>query len=261
MSSMRVFYSGWEECEAGHFFGPAIRHHYLMHIILKGRGFYQASGHTYTLGKGQAFLIYPEEITYYQADKKEPWIYAWVSFDGPDVEKLLDQTCFRMNRYVSPAIIRDRDVKKIQDLLSAFHQHDSNPIDLEGCFYRVLALFYGETEKGTQQYERRYYEKAVEYIEQNYGYPLKIGDLAGYVGIDRTYLYKIFMEFAKCAPKQYLQQFRLKEAMGMLSEGKFSVTEAAYSCGFHDAAAFCHVMKKKTGMTPLEFQASQTMYK
>lgn len=39
-----------------------------------------------------------------------------------------------------------------------------------------------------------YADKARDYIYNNFGYDIKVSDIAKYVGIDRTYLYKIFME-------------------------------------------------------------------
>ena len=88
-SSLTVYFCGKEECQPGHYFGPAVRPHYLIHVILKGKGIFQKSGVTYTLKRGDAFLIPPMESTYYQADQEDPWSYAWVGFDGKPVRKSL----------------------------------------------------------------------------------------------------------------------------------------------------------------------------
>ena len=39
--------------------GPAVRPHYLLHVILKGRGIYHYKGQTYALSAGDALLIPP----------------------------------------------------------------------------------------------------------------------------------------------------------------------------------------------------------
>ena len=42
-TALRIYYSGREQCAPGHFWGPAIRPHYLLHVVLHGKGefFYQ----------------------------------------------------------------------------------------------------------------------------------------------------------------------------------------------------------------------------
>ena len=56
-----------------HSFGPAVRPHYLIHFILNGKGIFQKGDKTYHLETGQGFFIEPDELTFYQADAKEPW--------------------------------------------------------------------------------------------------------------------------------------------------------------------------------------------
>ena len=62
-SAIRLYYCGSESCAPGHFFGPAVRPHYLMHVVRNGKGVYQRNGETYALSRGDAFLILPGETT------------------------------------------------------------------------------------------------------------------------------------------------------------------------------------------------------
>lgn len=75
-NSLRIYYSGREQCSPGHFWGPAIRPHYLLHIVLRGKGSFQYGNQTWNLKGGDAFLIEPMKTHYYQADASEPWEYA-----------------------------------------------------------------------------------------------------------------------------------------------------------------------------------------
>ena len=38
---LTVYFCGSENCPPRHAYGPAVRPHYLLHVILKGRGIYQ----------------------------------------------------------------------------------------------------------------------------------------------------------------------------------------------------------------------------
>jgi len=88
----------------------------------------------------------------------------------------------------------------------------------------------------------------------NYSYDIHISDIAVFIGIDMTYLYRIFMDQEQISPKGYLQQLRIRAASNMLRSTEHSVTEIAYSCGFKDASAFCRQFRGLTGMTPSAFR-------
>lgn len=59
-----------------------MRPNYIVHYILDGQGEYQLGGCTYTLKKEQGFLIAPNVMTTYRADRENPWVYLWVGFEG-----------------------------------------------------------------------------------------------------------------------------------------------------------------------------------
>ena len=82
----------------------------------------------------------------------------------------------------------------------------------------------------------------------------RIQDIADYIGVDRTYLYKIFMREAQISPKQYLLQYRIRAAAKLLQTQDYTVTEIAYSCGFRDSAAFCYHFRQQIGMTPRQYR-------
>ena len=90
--SVTVYYCGYEKCEGGHFWGPAVRNQYLLHYVISGKGTYTVGEETYTLHANECFLIRPGERTYYIADREDPWEYMWVAFDGFDVLEILRRT-------------------------------------------------------------------------------------------------------------------------------------------------------------------------
>ena len=105
-----------------------------------------------------------------------------------------------------------------------------------------------------QQAKSIHVEKAIDYIYENYYKSITIIDIANYLGIDRTYLYRLFKEEYNMSPQKYLLNFRLKAAMNKLEGGNMSIAEIAYSCGFNDASAFCHQFKKVYKDTPLNYR-------
>lgn len=253
---MRIYYCGREDCQPGHFFGPAIRSHYLLHFILEGQGSYKIQEEVFQLTAGEAFLIRPEEVSYYEADRKKPWKYAWVAFDGPDTVSLLEECGFIGNKLVGK--IEETKRGKITGLLAEIvavfdaPRHDRN--ELLGYFYLIMSCMEKPEEKKPSEYDKGYLEKSVEYIHHNYSYTINISDVARHVGIDRTYLYRIYMRYKKVSPKQYLMAYRLLVAKDMLEHTDYTVTEIALSAGFHDASSFCRIFQRMEQMAPLQYR-------
>ena len=132
-----------------------------------------------------------------------------------------------------------------------------------GYFFQLLGSMQGQEPSSREDYPRQYLVKAMEYMNNNYSYNIRISDIASYVGVDRSYLYRIFMEEEHISPKQYLMRLRLRTSASMLRTSQYTITEIAYSCGFRDAAAFCSQFRKATGFTPSQFRGyleSETKY-
>ena len=71
-----IYTRGYGTFIPGHSYGPAIRSGYMIHYILKGKGIYKTNGKIYQLSEGDAFLIKPDTLIYYEADHNHPWSYT-----------------------------------------------------------------------------------------------------------------------------------------------------------------------------------------
>jgi len=258
---IKIYYCGREVCAPSHSYGPSIRTHYLMHFVLKGKGTYCVRGKNYAVKEHQAFLIRPYESTLYFADELDPWEYIWIAFDGGETEQLLEESRLTADRLVCSY----GDDVLTRGYLSAF-------ID---CFYKisvfgniskqreVLGYFYlifstinqGElATNDSHQFDMNYLRQAKEYVMDNYGYDIQVQDIAHHVGIERTYLYKIFMKYEKQSPKQFLTNYRIRIAKEMLETTDYKVLEIALSSGFGDASIFCKNFLNFVGMTPTKYR-------
>ena len=65
-------FCGMQECKPNYSYGPAVRPNYLLHYCLSGQGEYHVNNQVYQIKAGDAFLIMPNVVTYYQADQHEP---------------------------------------------------------------------------------------------------------------------------------------------------------------------------------------------
>ena len=91
---LSIFNCGHEYCQPGHTWGPGVRDHYLIHLVVAGKGVYQVNGASHTLQEGDLFLAKPNQLITYAADETDPWEYYWVGFNGACANKLVQQTPF-----------------------------------------------------------------------------------------------------------------------------------------------------------------------
>ena len=258
MKPLAVYFYGREKCASGHSYGPGIRPHYLIHAVLKGKGIFRLNNKEYTLTAGDAFLIRPLETAYYEADALEPWEYMWIGFDGTEVKSILNETYFDS----SPVCCMEKDVEWMTGIFGQiskrmreyYTQTDRNALTACGLLLELLGVMGSHPVKSKKDLTQIYLEMAREYMKNNYSYNIHVSEIATFIGIDRTYLYRIFMEQEQISPKEYLQQLRIRAASNMLRSTEHSVTEVAYSCGFKDASAFCSQFRNLTGMTPSAFR-------
>jgi len=257
---MKIYYCGKENCLPRHFFGPAIRSHYLLHFILAGQGVYKTSEGIFQVKEREAFLIRPGEVTYYEADKNNPWSYAWIAFDGPDTTGILEE-CNFIDKHLVAKIDKkkkDRIIWLLSNIVAVFEEPKHDYKELLGYFYLIMSCMEKRETEKTSGYDKRYLKESIDYIHQNYSYNISIGDVARHVGIDRTYLYRIYIKYKKGSPKQYLMKYRLLVAKDMLENTNYSITEVALSSGFHDASSFCKTFQKMEGIAPLQYRKNKS---
>lgn len=253
--SLRVYNVGREQCKSLHQWGPGIRNFYLIHYIVSGKGIYKVDNKSYDIGIGNTFLIYPgTEITYI-ADKNEPWEYYWVGFSGNDARIIINQTDFTKDNPVICIDMDDRFEELLMDIYHTKGNSDSSIIKMSG--YLMLALSY-LIEKSTHKKLRHnssneYTKKALEYIEYHYTEKLTVQDIADYIGISRSQLYRVFMELHQKSPMDIILEYRIRMACQLLKTSKLSIGSVGYSVGFEDNLYFSRAFKKVMGISPREY--------
>lgn len=254
--SLAVYNVGYQKCDPSYQWGPGVRDHYLIHYVIAGSGNLQTDKKNYSLHAGDSFLIYPGTETAYTADAKNPWEYAWVGFNGSDASIILKATDFTP----SYPIIQDTPYGEeiSHQLLHIYDARGNNfesAVEMTGRLYTTLALYLkGAGHIQTQNNYHTYVQKAIEYIATNYSYPITVEDIAYYVGLSRSHLFRSFETVLQLSPKEYLSQFRIKQACYLLRHSNLSVTAVANSVGFESSLYFSKAFKKAKGLSPRDYK-------
>ena len=250
-------FCGFAQCEPLHSYGPASRPNYIIHYIMDGKGIYQVGEKKYKLSKGQGFLIEPEELTFYQADQEEPWSYLWVGVGGTGAKKFIQDIGLNSQQ----RIFRCADGEKLNEIVMDMMKHTRSTVSdlyyLQGKLYELFSVLAADVvieELMEENKENRYIQEAVTYIRNHYAAGLTVEELAGYLGVNRSYLYTLFKNKLQLSPKEFLTKFRISRAREQLILTEESVENIAVACGYHSTLVFTKNFKQETGMTPTEFR-------
>lgn len=250
-----VYYYGEMDCEKGYGYGPAMRDHYLFHYILKGKGIYKVNDRTYEVKANQGFLICPDKITYYEADKENPWTYAWIAFNGKLAKGILDVAGLT---FENPIFTANNDKLKeyFHVLLSLDTYSLAYEFRAEGYLYLILSEFMEQAKKiklSEQSRKEIYIKKALEFIELNYSNDISVAILAKYLNFNKNYFSTFFKEAVGISPKEYIIKYRVEQAVKLLKNTKLSVNEISRSVGYEDPLTFSKVFKKLKGVSPKKY--------
>lgn len=103
-------------------------------------------------------------------------------------------------------------------MIHCFESGCQNSLELLGYFYLILSRITSSSQIAQTSPEELYLQKALDYIHNNYGYPIYIQNLSRQIGIDRSYLYKLMERKFHLSPQQYLIEYRLTKAREMLKK-------------------------------------------
>lgn len=244
-----VIQYGHEDCRANYSIGDFVRSNYLIHYVHRGKGTYTAYGKTYNLSAGDAFLIYPNDVTRYNADAEDPWEYSWVEFNGSFAARYLTSTAFSKESPVCFGCVEAENA-----FFRLVEAEPSRPLGLYSALLEVLDAFSAGQLQSVSMADE-YVKYAVNYIHTiHYHNRLSVNEISEYVGINRSYLCRLFKEKLGVSPKQYITSFKLKTASRLLEETNLTIGQVALSSGFDDQLYFSSAFSKAYGCSPSRYR-------
>ncbi|MFB4356523.1 GlxA family transcriptional regulator [Pantoea sp. BS_4] len=94
--------------------------------------------------------------------------------------------------------------------------------------------------------------EAVSLMEANIEEAIDLDELAGYVGLSRRQLERLFQKYLHCSPSRYYLKLRLFRARQLLKQTSMSIIEIALACGFVSTPHFSKCYREHLGVPPRE---------
>ena len=235
LEDLNPILAGEATCQPGEHVTP-LHHTMLLHYVVSGKGILYLEGTFYPVQAGQAFLLPVGAKAYYEADREDPLRCRWISFSGrlaADFAKLL------------PVLEAPRD--------TLCHIRNSSGPDpmLAYLLAGDLHLLYGQLVPPKQQ-AQDHVQRAIDYVETHYMHKLTVQKISDFVGLNPSYLSKLFKQKTGHTLQTHILNIRLEESKHCLALG-YTVKEAATACGFQDVANYSKLFKRENGRNPTQW--------
>lgn len=258
IGELSIFEIGLEECAPRHSFSTAFTDRFLIHYIISGRGIFRSGGAEYSLSAGNAFLI-SDQYGYYEADTADPWTYAWVNMSGDAAVAFLKNAGLNPKHPVYSTSDKDTIEKHIKKILTSAKL---GGLSLYGAVFDLLGTMI-ETNanppdsSGSNPPTKKYVELCREFIYTNYYKNINIKDICAAVGLEYSYLFRLFKSMTGTSPGKYLTSYRLSKAAFLLKSTTMNIDEISAAVGYNDRTAFSKAFTKQCGMSPKQYRESQ----
>ena len=261
---LRLYQYGWEACAPLHSFGPSVRNHYLFHYIISGRGWLDSTNrdgktHKHHLSQDQGFLICPQQVTTYCADKSDPWKYVWLEFDGLRAAEYVDSAGLGQSQPLYRPLSRAQGDGVRDTMLYIADHPDASALHLIGhfCLFMDGLIQSSASRKELHGGQLRdfYIQEAITLMEHNYAREITVEELADMCKLNRSYFSKIFKQNMGCPPQEFLIRLRLSKAADLMKGTSGSIGDIAAQCGYPNQLHFSRAFRKRYGLSPREWRA------
>jgi AraC-like DNA-binding protein len=233
---------------------------YAVYLVDKGKGVYTLGNTKFPVKECDVFVMYPNVPLCCMSSKAEPLKMFALSFDGVDARLLLNAAGFepkrpvrRLDDYTAKQLVKVFDgiyMWRGQEVHSTV-QSTSMIYLMMSALVKTATLDPNSTPPGWAG--TVHFQKAVDFIADNYSKPINVEDISNHVYLSRSRLYRVFMQQIFMSPKRYLTEYRIREAIRLLENRKVSIKEIASAVGIEDQLYFSNMFKLITGKSPKNY--------
>ena len=140
-------------------------------------------------------------------------------------------------------------VEKYTDRETAILAAKYFAIDIDRDSQAAFTIFTGQKEHRDAEVK-----KAQQFIEENYSEKLTIAQLADLVSVGRRSFERRFKKATNNTVIEYIQRVRTEAAKRHFEGTQKNITDVMLDVGYSDMKAFRDVVKKITGLTPVDYR-------
>lgn len=234
----------------------------VIHYVTKGYGTFKFNGKVFNLKQGDIFILLKGMQVEYVASIDDPWEYYWIGFSGSNANEYLNRTSIT-NSCVANCEENSKIPQIILNMCEISKTYNPSRSDDILLLKELYSLLYALIEEFPKPFEYKdkelhtYIQDALNFINSNYMHSITVQEIADYVNLSRSYLYKMFIKNLGISPQRYLINLRMYKATLLLKGTKLPIGEVASNVGYSDSLLFSKTFLKHFSMSPLNYRNNQ----
>lgn len=109
-------------------------------------------------------------------------------------------------------------------------------------------------ERSSLHIQNKYISFVLNYISEHYQEKILVSDISKKLDISEGYLSKIFSQHMSVSLANYINIYRINQAIQLMADPALSLTDIAFSIGLKDSQHFSKLFYKIIGMTPNKYR-------
>ena len=221
---------------------------------------------------GSLFIIHPDDKTTFDIESESIDIYNILFMPKLIVDGIKDlksdfnffaifgrdfQEASHEYREMLYVLDSSREIERlIKKIDKEYKQEEANyrnmiKLYLQELLINISRLAAGKLRKGKGKNIIQYIDHIIEtHFQEDFNFDF----LAAQVGLNKTYMSRLYSKTTGKTITQALLNYRLECAMKMLHYSSKNMSEICYECGFNDLSYFYRTFKSQTGTNPGEYR-------
>ena len=222
--------------------------------ITKGEGIFETKEIKRTIVKeGSLIFLYPNEWHTYRPNKKTGWKEYWISFNGEQPRKFLENNILHKDKPIIEIGLNETIVNLFNQILELLENESLGFREIiSSLTYQIIAQINSVNRRkqfGGKQIEKVILEAKI-YLAENISHQVNFKELANELNIGYSWFRRMFQHYTHLPPSQYFQLLKLNKAKTLLIGTSMHISEISDFLGFENQYYFSKFFKKRTNFSP-----------
>jgi AraC-like DNA-binding protein len=228
-----------------------------------GKGCINIKNTSHDLLPGSLMIVsVPGPHAYYLPKDSASWEFVYLVLVGREAIRITHM----IERQLGHVLTTDKAPKTLvlfyEMLEKLFSDEINNPFTNSCYTYQICMTLLDEmtiSELGNSDHKttEQPFADVIVFLKANMHRDISVEEMANVMKMSRSHFTRLFSNETGISPRMYLEDLRLKTAMGLLFKDQMSVKETAALCGISDVNYFCRLFKKRYGISPGRYKEKE----